>query len=593
MNSNIRKMYSSAFKSTRSGALYNAFSYPTKISPEVIAVFIAAHTKPGETVLDPFGGSGTTALAAILCANPTPEVIKIAKEFEVDVVWGKRDVVLYEISTLGTLISKVMTNPPEPKKFIKEAEKLLSKTKKDIGWMYEAKDLEGNIGQIRHIIWSDVFICSNCGEEVSYWDSSVSTDPLEIKKDFCCTNCNAVLPMKDVERVLEDYYDPVVKKTLKQKKKRPQRVYGQTGSKKWVRDIQAEDNKLLKKIEEMIPEHFIPKEKIEWGDLYRAGYHEGVIYAHQFYTRRNLLVMSTLWGNIKHAPSEFQDSLKLLVLSYNSSHSTLMTRVVKKKKEKDFVLTGAQPGVLYISNLPVEKNILVGVARKIKTFFNAFLITYNSNSRVKIINSSSTNMKELQSNSIAYIFTDPPFADFIPYSEVNYLNEIWLGEVTEKSEEAIISTHQNKGINEYEQLMMDVFSEMSRVLKANKYATVVFHSAKSSVWDSLSKAYSDSGFTLSTSSILDKVQGSYKQVNSSNSVSGDPLLLLEKGVKSIGEAKVFEPREVVKEIVIKRGKIKKEHLYSYFVNFYLENNSSVPLDAKDFYKLLENFYTGD
>jgi Tripartite tricarboxylate transporter family receptor len=35
---------------TRTGAVYTAFPYPTKISPEAIALFIAAHTQPGDTV---------------------------------------------------------------------------------------------------------------------------------------------------------------------------------------------------------------------------------------------------------------------------------------------------------------------------------------------------------------------------------------------------------------------------------------------------------------------------------------------------------------------------------------------------------------
>jgi hypothetical protein len=35
---------------TRTGAVYTAFPYPTKISPEAIALFIAVHTQPGDTV---------------------------------------------------------------------------------------------------------------------------------------------------------------------------------------------------------------------------------------------------------------------------------------------------------------------------------------------------------------------------------------------------------------------------------------------------------------------------------------------------------------------------------------------------------------
>lgn len=56
-------------RSTRGGPLFNAFPYPTKISPEAIALFIAPHTKPGDTVFDGFAGSGSTGIAAILCGN--------------------------------------------------------------------------------------------------------------------------------------------------------------------------------------------------------------------------------------------------------------------------------------------------------------------------------------------------------------------------------------------------------------------------------------------------------------------------------------------------------------------------------------------
>jgi|GEM_PF-1256163 len=43
----FRQLYERAMRSTRGGPLFNAFSYPTKISPEAIALFIAAHTAFG------------------------------------------------------------------------------------------------------------------------------------------------------------------------------------------------------------------------------------------------------------------------------------------------------------------------------------------------------------------------------------------------------------------------------------------------------------------------------------------------------------------------------------------------------------------
>ena len=74
----IARLYEEAIPATRTGPLYNAFSYPTKISPEAIALFIATHTDPGDTVLDVFSGSGTTGLAAKLCDAPTPAMIALA-----------------------------------------------------------------------------------------------------------------------------------------------------------------------------------------------------------------------------------------------------------------------------------------------------------------------------------------------------------------------------------------------------------------------------------------------------------------------------------------------------------------------------------
>src|SRR5690348_3732911 len=41
----LESMYDVPLPAGRTGALYNAFSYPTKISPEAIALFIATHTR--------------------------------------------------------------------------------------------------------------------------------------------------------------------------------------------------------------------------------------------------------------------------------------------------------------------------------------------------------------------------------------------------------------------------------------------------------------------------------------------------------------------------------------------------------------------
>ena len=140
--SEIARLYKKPFTSERKGPLYNAFSYPTKIDAEAIAVFIAAHTNPGETVLDPFGGSGTTGIAAKLCANPTEKMKSIASELGIKPSWGPRNAVIIEISTIGAFVAEVMTNPPDPGEFADAAKQLIQESSQDLSWMYAAEDFQ-------------------------------------------------------------------------------------------------------------------------------------------------------------------------------------------------------------------------------------------------------------------------------------------------------------------------------------------------------------------------------------------------------------------------------------------------------------------
>ncbi len=158
--------------------------------------------------------------------------------------------------------------------------------------------------------------------------------------------------------------------------------------------------------------------------------------------------MYKLWELTDTYPEIEANALKLLLLSYNSTHSTLMTRVVAKQNVKDFVLTGAQSGVLYISRLPVEKNILLGLKRKVKPFNETYAMLEGCSGTITVHNQSSSKMIE-KNQSIDFVFTDPPFGDYIPYAEVNQINELWLPSVTNRSEEVIISDAQNKTVESY------------------------------------------------------------------------------------------------------------------------------------------------
>jgi DNA modification methylase/transposase-like protein len=593
----LKKLYESPLTSNRSGVLYNAFSYPTKISPEAVAIFIACHTGVGATILDPFAGSGTTGVAAKLCAMPTQYMIDTAKKMGLKPVWGPRRATLYELSSLGALVSDTMCNPPDPAEFSKTALRIIQEVDNEIGDLYALKDDRGKKGVIRYIIWSEHLRCPNCKHESTFWDIAVKRKPLGIRSEFKCPHCKYQDQILNIPRVLEYSWDSILKKKISTKKRTPVKVYGKTAKRNWSREIQPDEAKRIQeKLENIRLSKTLPFE-LQWGMLYRNGYHKGITHLHHLYTRRNFHVMASLWEKTHLCSPALKEALRFLILSYNSSHSTIMTRVVIKKNMPDFVLTGAQSGVLYVSNLPVEKNIIDGVKRKISTITRAFELTRNSKSEVVVVNQSSTKLR-LPDQSVDYIFTDPPFGDYIPYSEINQVNEAWLGKLTDSRNEVIVNSAQGKGIAEYAKLMVGVFSELNRTLKNDGAMSLVFHTAKAEIWQALMEAYRKSNFQVVSSSILDKIQSSFKQVTSEVKVQGDPLMLLFKihgnPKATTRDNEKGDHNYLVKKVVATAYSLssdadeqKPERLFSRYVNLCFATGNPVLLDAGEFYQLAE------
>ncbi len=589
----LNALYRRPLAATRSGALFGAFPYPTKISPEAIALYIAAHTKPGDTIFDGFGGSGTTGLAALLCERPTDELRAEAKRLGLNVQWGARNAVLYELGALGAFVSGTLTNPPDPVAFRKAAEDVLAAAQEQDGWMYEARDPSGGKGAVRHVIWSDSLRCPGCRRVVALWDACVSLDPAEISSTFSCPKCHHESPMDDVERVTVHEQDDILGDERELRRRTLARVYGVTGRKRWSRPAAAADLALLKKIEaEPIPSS-VPNALIPWGDLYRKGYHQGITHVHHFYTRRNLIIFARMWERVESYRGALREGLRFWLLSYNAAHGTIMTRVVAKSGQKDLVVTSAQPGVLYVSGLPVEKNLFAGLRRKLATISQAFEIIYGGNGKIKVVQGSSCSVG-LPSGSIDYVFTDPPFGGNIPYAELSFINEAWLKKFTDRTDEAIVSPDQEKSIADYGDLLTRAFSEARRILKPTGKATMVFHSASAEVWNALQRAYQDAGFDVEYAGVLDKTQGSFKQVTTVGAVRGDPVLLL-------GPRRRLDKRAAAEECVwtvataLHRAaftahdpaETTAQRLYSRVVTHFLSRHQQVPLDADVFYRWYE------
>lgn len=539
--------------------------------------------------MDTFAGSGSTGIAALLCEHPTDRMEKIANKLKVRPTWGSRNAVLYEIGTYAAFAIKTITSRLPSEDFIAAANDFLEKAQKRVGEWYAALDPDGNNGIIRYVIWSEVLLCPKCGQELPYFDYGTTRGPASFKKEIACPTCGNISSVEEMPFATEQHYDQLLGRYISRKKRILAWIYGTSNGHNWDRKATEADTLLVSRIENDFKTDDSPKE-INWGELHRAGYHYGITHLHHFYTARNYAVMSSLWKLAETYPEKIAAALKLLLLSYNASHSTLMTRVVAKKNAKDFILTSAQSGVLYVSRLPVEKNILLGLKRKVKSFSETYSLLQNCRGHIELHNSSSLDVQE-PSNSIEYVFTDPPFGDYIPYAEVNQINELWLDNVTNREDEVIISPSQGKDVLSYRELLARVFMQIARVLKPTGYASIVFHSAKAKVWEAFGEAIDEAGLRIVLSNILDKKQSTFKQVVSPGAVQGDPLFLLQKNVAAHSSPQTSD-KEILRTLIRSYSgdvSFDKRKCFSLYVNRCLEQGIEIKMDAMQVYDFYDTY----
>ncbi len=309
--------------------------------------------------------------------------------------WGPRGPRSSKAGAFGSLIARVVCDPPDPDRFVEAAATLLDKAVDSHGWLYESQDLDGARGVLRYTIWSDVLSCPACGSvgtsfvlgippSVSIrFDLRMATDVMDAGRRTRSLSARALLTWRR---------RPSVGRDITQKRRVPAFVYGESPGRKWSREPLETDILLPQRAAESARPLRRPGCSYRMGGAISRRLPHGISHLHHFYTRRNFLAVSVLWSLISDAEADLRDALRLLVLSFNAAHSTLMTRVVVKRDQKDFSVTGAQSGVLYVSGLPVEKNVFSGVRRKAETLGKAFVLTHGSRSRVSVVRDSSTQL---------------------------------------------------------------------------------------------------------------------------------------------------------------------------------------------------------
>jgi len=458
-----REPFATDVSEGKGNPIYNTHSYHTKVPHPAIMRYILHYTEPGDIVFDGFAGTGMTGVAAQLCGDRT-EVENLgyrigeegmiydpSKGDEPISTLGIRKAVLNDLAPAATFIAHNYNAPVDASVFEHEAKRILREMEEECGWMYETLHTDSKTkGRINYIVWSDVFVCPQCGEEMPFWDVGIDHEQGKVLKNWPCSSCGVQLskkPKKDepslrVERAFEMRFDRFLGKTVRQAQQVPMFINYSIGKKCFEKKPDAHDFALIEKIKTSdIPDPVPVAELPDGFNTQQPRISHGLSHVHHFYTQRNLWALATLHRVLAKSRLDIQQRLRFWASSYNMTHSTLMTRIIFKTGGKKPLLTGHQSGTLYTSSLPVEKNILWGLTGKIRNLKSSIL-PFKRKSAI-VTTQSASSLEVLPSSAVDYVFVDPPFGANLMYSELNFLWEAWLSVFTNNKPEAIINKIRN------------------------------------------------------------------------------------------------------------------------------------------------------
>ena len=587
--------------------IYKLHTYHTKVPHLAIMRYIMNYTNPGDIILDGFCGTGMTGVATNLCENPPFEV---KNKIEHDVPhskWGKRYAIINDLSTAATFFSANYNSAVSPE-FSSLSKDIITKLRAECGWMYRTKHAEESpslfssdaYGEINYTVWSDVFICPNCGNEMVFWDVAVDYERGKVNDKFNCPKCRGQLKKNNCQHAKTILFDKALGKTVELSKQVPVMINYSYLGKRYEKKPDAEDLEVVSKIEDMEIPYWYPTDTLEDGDKTSDATKLGITNAHLFYTRRTLYVLSCYYA-----------------LSNKDLSCLFAFTKVANQMTKQYRLTymngcwgaggGPMSGTLYIPSLLKELSVLTFLEKALEI---QQVRNYAKQGNVLVSSQSTTDYRQIPPNSIDYIFTDPPFGDNLMYSELNFLWESWLKVKTQNRCEAIVNNSQNKAVPDYMRLMERCFTEYFRILKPGRWITVEFHNSKNSVWNAIQSALSMAGFIVADVRTLDKQHSSYNQVNASSQAIKQDLVIsaykpkesfLHSFISSAGNAEtawsfVSQHLSNLPVVVIKADKIEivAERqaflLFDRMVAYHIMQGIPVPMDATDFYKGLDERY---
>ena len=418
--------------------IYSMHKYWSKKPFNVINRYIDTYSKPNDIVLDPFVGSG-------ICSTES--------------IFLNRRTVGIDINPMSIFIAKQMLKNINPKNIQNEFLKLQDKTRKKIDNLYKITiDNKSYTGS--HFIHINDTVT-----EIWYKKDG-------LKKTVNTSNIHNIKTPKDIT----------------------------------YNDIET----------------YIPTKKLIRNSRINAKENMSV---HDLFTPRNTLALSILLDTINNIQNRVLRDFFRFCFTSCSGQASKMVFVISNRKNMQMTSSKKQVGSWVIGYwIPKEhfeinvwncfenryQRILKSKTEYVKSSPNVryaknFKSLENNEGNILLVNDSCHKiLKKLPDSSIDYIITDPPHGNRLPYMELSMMWNDWLGFDTDMKNELVVSNarSRDKTVTGYITQLEKILIEINRVLKNDRYFTLMFNSYEKRVWKSLQEILFGLDFELSDVSTI-------------------------------------------------------------------------------------------
>ena len=483
----------------------------------VVSEYIQHYSKQGDIVLDPFCGSGVTAIESLRL---------------------KRRTIAIDLDPLATFTTRMSLLPIDLEEYKSTYERLREKVSERIDELYETR-------------------CARCGRKsIAICIRWRNRTPTAIR-NLVCSSCGMIR-------------DKVIDKL---------------------------DLEKIDEIEHLEIPYWYPKDAmLHYPDDKPFLKKEKRDYVRELFTKRNLIALSILYHEIESLQSEpIRDLMKFTFSSLlpQTSKMVLWSRT-------------SRPSWKVHSYWVPPENVEMNVWDR---FENRFYRVYNGKKQTQeaigdfyresesfkdllgdrtilISTQSALNLKDkpasIPSDSVDYVFADPPYGGSVQYLELSTIFLSWLkGEKNDPrfqlnfDEEITINKFQDKDFDFYHKMLKASFEEVYRVLRSGSWLTVTFHNTSIRIYNSIIKAIVLAGFDLEKIVYQPPAKrGAKQQLQPYGSAIGDYYIRFRKPKMKRGErteSEIAKERyeriiiDAVKKLIALRG---EPTPYSLIINSY-------------------------